>query len=112
MIKDILLPLLLTLMLEVPVALLWGLRKKDLALCVLVNLFTNPLVNLPRLFSPALWLPAVLECAVVTAEWYLYRALGENVRRPLALSVTANLVSFLLGGALLFLLKGYFWRWL
>lgn len=111
MIQDILPPLLVTLALEVPIALLWGLRKKDLALCVMVNLLTNPLANLLNLFSTALWVPAALECAVVAAEYLLYRRLGEKIRRPLALSITANLVSFLAGTLILFFLTAYFGRW-
>lgn len=110
MIQDILSPLLMTLALEVPIALLWGLRKKDLLLCVLVNLLTNPLANLLYLFFTALWVPAVLECAVVAAECLLYRKLGERISRPLALSVTTNLVSFLAGPVILFFLTAYFGR--
>ncbi|HWS43613.1 MAG TPA: hypothetical protein VN421_11055 [Pseudoflavonifractor sp.] len=110
--KDILPPLLVTLALEVPVAALWGLRRSDLALCVLVNLLTNPLVNLLHLFFPSVWVLLALECAAVAAEGTLYRSLGHGVRKPFGLSITANAVSFLLGGAILFFLRIYFWRWL
>lgn len=111
MIGDILPPLLMTLALELPIALLWGLRGKNLALCAVLNLLTNPLVNLIRLFLPMLWLVPVLECAVIIAEGLLYRALGDGIRRPFCLSLTANLVSALLGTFLLFLVAAQFWRW-
>lgn len=111
MITDIFAPLVMTLALEVPIAALWGLRRKDLLLCVMVNLLTNPLANLLYLLFPMLWVPAVLECAVVAAEGIIYRKLGERIKRPLSLSVTANLVSFLLGTILIFFLAPYFRRW-
>lgn len=110
--KEILPPLLITLALEVLVAAIWGLRRKDLALCVLVNLLTNPLVNFLYLVLPSVWALLGLECAVVMAEGTLYRTLGEGIRRPLALSLTANGVSFFLGAIILFFLRLYFWRWL
>lgn len=109
--KDILLPLVLTLALEIPIALLWGLRKKDLALCVLVNLLTNPLANLLYLYFPEIWVPAVLECAVVAAEWFLYRSFGERIKRPLALSLSANAASFFLGGVVIIVAQLFGLRW-
>jgi len=111
-VKDILLPLLVTLILEVPVAALWGLRRKDLVLCALVNCLTNPIVNLLHLLFLSTPLLLALECAAVGIEGALYRALGERVRRPFALSLMANAVSFLIGGGLLLFLKLYFVRWL
>lgn len=110
--KEILPPLLITLALEVPVAAIWGLRRKDLALCVLVNLLTNPLVNFLYFVLPSVWALLGLECAAVAVEGALYRTLGEGIRRPLALSLAANGVSFFLGGLILFFLRLYFWRWL
>lgn len=109
--KDILPPLLMTLALEVPIAALWGLRRKNLALCALVNLLTNPLVNLVNLLFPSIWGLLLMECAAVAVEGVLYRSLGDGVRRPFGLAVTANAVSFLLGGILLFILQGFFPRW-
>lgn len=102
--KDILLPLLVTLALEVPIAALWGLRHKDLVLCALANCLTNPMVNLLHLLFPSIFLLLVLECAAVGVEGILYRSLGERVRRPFALSLTANAVSFLIGSVILLFL--------
>ena len=109
--REILPPLLITLALETPVAALWGLRRKDLALCALVNALTNPLVNLLYLLFPSPWALVGLECAAMAAEGALYRSLGERIRRPFALSLAANGASFFLGGILLFFLRLYFWRW-
>ena len=93
----------LTLLFEVPFAALWGLRRRDLSLCVLVNVLTNPIVVLCTL----LWrsyipysdvLPvAVLEIAAIVTEGLLYRKLGEQIRRPLLFSVCANALSYGLG---------------
>ena len=93
----------LTLLFEVPFALLWGLRKGDLTLCVLVNVLTNPVVVLCtllwRTFVPCPDWPAVavLELAAVVTEGLLYRDIGEHIRKPLLLSVCANALSYSLG---------------
>lgn len=102
---EILIPLALTLAMECAVALWWGLRRRDLALCALVNLLTNPLVNLVYLCVPSLWVLAGLECAAVAGEWALYRALGERIRRPLCLSLVANAASFFLGSGALWMIN-------
>lgn len=99
--RTFVLPLLLTLAFELPVAALWGLRGRDLILCGLVNLLTNPLANLVHLFFPALWAALLTECGVAAAEGACYRACGENIRKPFLLSLAANLTSFLLGILLL-----------
>lgn len=93
--------LLLTLLLEVPVAWAWGLRSRhDLTVAVLVNVLTNPAVVLLYLLIsartgwpwPAVQLP--LEALAVAVEAVCYRACGENVRRPVLLSLCANGVSY------------------
>lgn len=95
--RTFVLPLLLTLAVELPVAILWGLRRRDLVLCVLADLLTNPLVNLLHLFFPAPWLALLLECGVVAVEGVCYRTCGEEIKRPYLFSLTANLTSFLFG---------------
>ena len=93
----------LTLLFEIPFAALWGLRKRDLSLAVLVNLLTNPVVVLCtllwRTYVPCPDWPAVavLELAAVVTEGLLYRDLGEHIRRPILLSVCANALSYSLG---------------
>ena len=87
----------LTLAVELCVALLWGLRGRDLALCALVNVLTNPVAVYLHWVWPAAWLAPVLEGAAVGAEGLLYRLRGEGIRRPFLLSLWANLCSFGLG---------------
>lgn len=93
----------LTLLFETPFATLWGLRKRDLSLCVLVNVLTNPVVVLCvllwRAYVPYPDWPAVafLELAAVVTEGLLYRDLGERIRKPVLLSVCANALSYSLG---------------
>lgn len=90
----------LTLAFELPFATLWGLRKRDLTLCALVNLLTNPLVVVCTLLWRAYvphpdWpLLAALETAAVVAEGLLYRDLGERIRRPMLFSLCANALSY------------------
>ena len=93
----------LTLLLEGLFALLWGLRGRDLALCALVNLLTNP----PLVFCvlcwrhfgpPPSWLPVpILEALAVWTEGYFYRKDGENVRSPFLFSLCANAFSYTIG---------------
>lgn len=93
----------LTLLFEIPFAALWGLRKRDLSLAVLVNLLTNPVVVLCTLLWRAYvpcpdWpIVAVLEIAAVVTEGLIYRDLGEHIRKPILLSVCANAMSYALG---------------
>jgi len=93
----------LTLLLELAFALLWGLRGRDLILCCLVNLLTNPpvvlLALLWRQYGPApAWLPVpLLEAGAVLLEGRLYRRDGERVRRPFLFSLCANAFSYALG---------------
>ncbi len=84
--------LLLTLLLELPIALGWGLRGRRLLLCALVNLLTNPVVVLLCLLFPALWVTALSETGAVLAEGWYYRRYG--VERPWLLSLCANGCSF------------------
>ena len=94
----------LTLLLELGLAFLLGIRKsKDLLLVFLVNAATNPpLVLFLNLFflsvSPPWYLILSLESCVVLAEWLLYRKRLEYVRiYPFLLSLLLNLVSYVGG---------------
>lgn len=91
------LSLALTLMLEGIAALLWGLRKKNLLLLVLVNLLTNPAAVLLHALFPGWAVTAALEAGVVAAEGALYRRLGYGIRRPWLFSLCANGFSFCMG---------------
>ncbi len=98
----------LTLLIELAVSLLSGLRRWDLLLVAAVNLLTNPLVVLWHYCTAAsgVWIATVLpELAAVTVEALLFRKLGSQIRRPVLLSVCINLVSYG-SGALISLL----WR--
>ncbi|MBR4905891.1 MAG: hypothetical protein IKZ44_03475 [Clostridia bacterium] len=99
---SLVLALLTTEAIEVPVCLLWGMRRRDLIFVVLANVLTNPLLNvlyaiacLYTRIPPAAAL-AVLESAAVAAEWIVYRS-ATQTKRPFLVSLTANAVSFGLG---------------
>ncbi len=94
------LSLALTLVIEEGVALLWGLRGRDLLLCAMVKVVTNPLAVLGHLLAPG-WLPLLaLAGAAVAAEGACYRRYGLKIASPWGLAICANLISFSLGLAL------------
>jgi len=87
--------LLLTIATESLVAVLWGLRRKETFLVLLLcNCLTNPVVVY---LHGLLGLTMVLEAAAVLVEWLCYRARAPEVKRPLLFSIVANGASFLLG---------------
>lgn len=107
MIPSLLMSLGLTLLLEMGVALLLGLRRKDLLVVALVNVVTNPVVvltlNLCLLHGivPPGYLVAALEVAAVVTEGFLYRScLSRKICNPFVLSILLNAISYL-GGLLL-----------
>lgn len=93
----------LTLVIECAFAFLCSLRGRDLTLCVLVNVLTNPVVVLCALLwryyvpLPEWWPVPLLEAAAVVTEGLIYRDLGEHIRKPLRFSVCANALSYFLG---------------
>lgn len=97
MIPYLLLSLGLTLVFEVAFALCWGLRRRDLLLCVLVNVMTNPAVVLLHLLFPAPFVTALLELGAVGAEGFCYSRFGERVRKPWLFSLIVNAFSFGMG---------------
>lgn len=89
----------LTLAFELPVALLWGLRGRALALIALTNVLTNPLAVA---LHTALGIPQLpIELAVFLAEAMIYRSFsrtpGWRVPRPVMLSLASNAASWGLG---------------
>lgn len=94
---DFALSLLLTLVFEGMIAFVWGLRKRDLLLFVLVNVLTNPAAVLLHALFPGWGVTAVLEAGVVLVEGVLYQRLGYAVRRPWLFSLCANVFSFCIG---------------
>lgn len=104
MLKVLAVSLLLTLVFELSVALLWGLRgKRELTVAALVNVLTNPPVVLlyhvcTGLFGwPGLMVTPVLEVGAVVVEWICYRSCSEQLKRPFLFALAANAVSFGLG---------------
>lgn len=89
----------LTLLLELIFSLFWGLRKKELLLVVLMNLLTNPAVNLLYLLAYlAGWVSPLfvlaLEAVVVITEGFCCRGI---VHRPWLFACLVNLFSFGMG---------------
>ena len=109
MLRSLALSLGLTLLLEIPAALILGLRRKeDILLVGLVNILTNPIVvlilNLFLLFSasPPPWLLILpLEVFAVLTDGFIYQK-GLSYRRihPFFLSLILNGISYF-GGLLL-----------
>lgn len=99
----------LTLVTELAIAFLFGLRtRKNVLLVVLVNALTNPpavLCNwLCRLYLPCyrrVPVQLVIEAAVVIVEAFVYcrfaRDEQRQIKRPVLLAVTVNGCSWLLG---------------
>lgn len=99
MLKTLAVSLGLTLVVEVPLAAVLGLRRRDLLLAALVNVLTNPAVVLLHMLFPAAWVKFLLEGAAVTAEGFYYSRYGNDIRRPWLLSLLLNAASFGIGCA-------------
>jgi hypothetical protein len=98
--------LLLTIAIEVIVALLFGLRsKQELWTVVLINVITNPLLNYLitvngyfHLIPQTTILILCLEVAVVLVEWrLLVWVLRQSTKKMLLLSFVMNTCSYLAG---------------
>ncbi len=94
---DFIFSLALTLVFEGAAALVWGLRRRDLLLLVLVNILTNPLAVLLHALFPGWTVTVVLETGVVLVEGALYGRLGHAVSRPWLFALCANGFSFCMG---------------
>ena len=102
MLIPLLTSLVLTLILEGLFGLIWGVKgRRDWLLLLLVNVVTNPIVNvLYHLLRSGWAFVAVLEVAAVAAEWLAYRRWGKTVRPAFLFALCANCFSFF-GGLLL-----------
>lgn len=93
----------MTLVIECAFAFFCSLRGRDLTLCVLVNVLTNPIVVICALLwrhfvpLPEWWPIPLLELGAVVTEGLIYRDLSEKLRRPLLFSLCANALSYGLG---------------
>lgn len=100
LLTSMLLALTLTLLLELLFALIWGVRKDGLLMVVLMNLLTNPAVNLLHYLAGTLlgwqsfWLVVVLEAAAVVTEGFCCR---DFIRRPWLFALFVNLFSYSMG---------------
>lgn len=82
----------LTLVFEVPIAWLWGLRGRQLLTVLAANVMTNPLAVALHLWG----IPQLpIELAVVLAEGWAY-SLHFN-RHPWRLALTSNAISWGIG---------------
>ena len=72
----------LTLLLETTAAALWGLRRQNLLLGVMVNLLTNHAAVLLHQLFPGWGVTLVLEGAVVVIEGAYYAKYGLRIRHP------------------------------
>jgi hypothetical protein len=106
LITDYLAALILTIVIEVFVALAFGYRhKKEMIAVVLVNLITQPALNYFLLLNSFFSLITaniqfilLLEIVVILVEWWLLvYTLKRDVTRTFALSLVMNLTSFFLG---------------
>ena len=90
--------LLLTLVLELSWVLLFGARKKDLLLFLLVNIMTNPaVVVLSILTGHHGGIQLFLEVMVVLVEGWYYKIYTEHMRRSMLCSLCANGFSYGVG---------------
>ena len=82
----------LTLLLELPVAYLWGLRRRELLAVFAANLMTNPLAVALHLTG----IPQLpIELGVVLAEGFAYSMHFE--KRPWLLAIISNALSWGIG---------------
>ena len=90
----------LTLALELLFALVWGVRQEGLLLVILMNIMTNPAVNVLHyatvyLFGwSALWVVPVLELAAVVTEGFCCK---DIIKRPWLFAVLVNGFSYGMG---------------
>lgn len=104
---DALLPsLLLTEIFELPFAWLWGAKKKDLLVVMLMNILTNPLVVMWHYstWQTGFVISTVLpELAAIVTEATILRIFAKNTPYPVLLGIFINLFSYSAGVVLSFL---------
>ncbi len=99
--------LILTILIEVTVAVVLGYRqKKVIATVVLVNMVTNPILNYFlyasehfKIMTVDAMTITILEVIIILVEWQLLRfALQQDSKKLFILSLTMNVSSYLIGG--------------
>ena len=95
------LSLTLTLLLELPVSLLFRARGKDLLMVFLVNVLTNPAAVLVCVLTGDRLLVKIgIEAVVILAEGWYYRTYGNGIRHPYRCAAACNLFSYITGAVL------------
>lgn len=92
--------LLLTQLFELPFAWLWGAKKKDLLVVLLMNFLTNPLVVMWHYstWEHGFFVCTVLpELAAIITEAILLRQFARGTPYPVLLGVMINLFSYSAG---------------
>ncbi len=98
--------LLLTIAIEIIVAIFFGYRKKsEIATIIFINLITNPLLNYLLFINGYFGITQInttailfLEIIIVLVEWLLLRfALQQNSKKLFALSLVMNFCSYIAG---------------
>ena len=91
----------LTVLIELSLSFLLGIRSRDLLLVFLMNLMTNPAAvfgcYVLKDYVSAFWLTALIELSVIAAEGLCCQARGENIRHPWRLALLLNLCSYTIG---------------
>ena len=106
MIEALLPSLMLTQLFELPFAWLWGAKKKDRLVVLLMNILTNPIVVL---WHYSTWELGYLVCTVlpelaaIVTEAILLRKFAKNTPYPVLLGIFINLFSYSAGVVLSFL---------
>lgn len=106
MIEALLPSLLLTQLFELPFAWLWGAKKRDLLVVLLMNVLTNPLVVM---WHYSTWELGFLVCTVlpelaaITTEVILLHKFTRSTPYPILLGIFINLFSYSAGVVLSFL---------
>jgi hypothetical protein len=104
MIEIMIISLIFTILIEELFVLAVGIRRKeDLLLVLLVNILTNPMVVF--LYQAANYylkvdmrvVTVLLEAAAILVEGRYYAKYSRNIRRPMLISLCANVTSFVIG---------------
>lgn len=96
---SVLTALALTLVFELLFALVWGVRQRGLLLVILMNILTNPAVNVLYYGAYLLgwqsaWLVLLLELAAAATEGFCCKGM---IRRPWLFAVLVNAFSYGMG---------------
>ena len=91
--------LLLTLLIEMAVALILRIKNREFLMVFLVNVFTNPAaVYIAWVFDLGLPGQLIIEAVVIIAEWLIYKAANKwgdfSFKRPFLYSLIMNVISY------------------